>query len=173
MTSRPGLADALTKLLREDGLVLVAPDFQALAPRMRENGVQAQLASRQPGDSVLSRSLPHLSADSAADAFRRATAAVTGAAIGIAASGSVAVTERGGYTGMLSCLPPHHVAVLEETAIVDTLEDGLSAMFADFPSHNGRFVLVTGPSRTADIEMMSVLGVHGPLRLDVVVVGGE
>ena len=39
------------------------------------------------------------------------------------------------------------------------------------PAIRGEFVLVTGPSRTADIEKILILGVHGPKRLVVLVVG--
>jgi L-lactate dehydrogenase complex protein LldG len=39
------------------------------------------------------------------------------------------------------------------------------------PQRRGEFVLVTGPSRTADIEKILILGVHGPKRLIVILVG--
>ena len=39
------------------------------------------------------------------------------------------------------------------------------------PALRGEFVIVTGPSRTADIEKILILGVHGPKRLVVILVG--
>jgi len=40
------------------------------------------------------------------------------------------------------------------------------------PSLRGEFVIITGPSRTADIEKILILGVHGPKRLVVLLVDG-
>jgi L-lactate dehydrogenase complex protein LldG len=39
------------------------------------------------------------------------------------------------------------------------------------PARRGEFVIVTGPSRTADIEKILILGVHGPKRLVVMLIG--
>jgi len=39
------------------------------------------------------------------------------------------------------------------------------------PTLGGEFLIVTGPSRTADIEKILILGVHGPKRLVVMLVG--
>ena len=107
----------------------------------------------------------------AGQAFRGAGAAITGALLGIASLGTVAIAPRGGNDGLLSCLPPHHVAILRDEDIVADLAAAFLRLGAIFDETGGEFVFVTGPSRTADIEMMTVLGVHGPLRLDVVVVG--
>ena len=46
----------------------------------------------------------------------------------------------------------------------------IAAACAD-PAARGEFVIVTGPSRTADIEKILILGVHGPKRLVVLLVG--
>ena len=182
-STAPGsLADTLTALVRDDGIVLVsdrAPGARAEWPALgvasspvtfegigalRQRGVDARLGTAAAltgadGDAV-----------SAGQAFRSAGAAVTGALLGIASSGTVAIAPCGGNDGLLSCLAPHHVAVLRDQDIVADLDAAFARLGEVFAETGGEFVLVTGPSRTADIEMMTVLGVHGPLRLDVVVV---
>ncbi len=59
----------------------------------------------------------------------------------------------------LSLVPPIHVAILEPKNFVPDLVDLFQKMPAD---QNDKFVLITGPSKTADIEMNLVTGVHGP-----------
>ena len=90
--------------------------------------------------------------------------------MGIASLGTVVIAPRGGNDGLLACLPPHHVAILRDEDIVADLGAAFARLGDVFDENGGEFVFVTGPSRTADIEMMTVLGVHGPLRLDVIVV---
>lgn len=74
---------------------------------------------------------------------------------------------------LMCYLPPACVVV----ARVDQLAEHLPAAWADIakrcadPNLTGEFVLVTGPSRTADIEKILILGVHGPKRLVVLVIG--
>lgn len=74
----------------------------------------------------------------------------------------------------LACyLPPACVIV----ATADKLREHLPAAWEEMvplarqPERRGEFVIITGPSRTADIEKILILGVHGPKRLIVYVVG--
>jgi L-lactate dehydrogenase complex protein LldG len=94
---------------------------------------------------------------------------VTPALAAIASSGTVLVGASGRNGGLVAALPPHHIVLLRESDIRSSLGETLAVFSQHFSRLGGEAVLITGPSRTADIEMMTVLGVHGPLRLDIVV----
>jgi L-lactate dehydrogenase complex protein LldG len=74
---------------------------------------------------------------------------------------------------LLCYLPPVCVVV----ARLDQLAEHLPAAWATIaprtadPARRGEFLIVTGPSRTADIEKILILGVHGPKRVIVLLVG--
>jgi L-lactate utilization protein LutB len=91
-------------------------------------------------------------------------AGVTGALCGIAESGSLLLVSGTGQTLTASLLPEVHAAILKTSQLVPALADALrkpeviSAVAG---------VIVTGPSRTADIEMTLTIGVHGPGELHV------
>jgi L-lactate dehydrogenase complex protein LldG len=59
----------------------------------------------------------------------------------------------------ISLIPPIHVAILQPRDFVPDLVDLFQKLPAD---QNDKWVLITGPSKTADIEMNLVTGVHGP-----------
>jgi|GEM_PF-413052 len=165
-TTAAGVGRTLTALLAGEPLVLVAADHAYLVPELEVHGVHAVVGTREalavsPGGPSLEQ------------AFRQAGAAITGSLVAVAASGSVAVGPSGGNGGLLSALPPRHVVLVREEDIRASLAEGLAVVAERFTELGGEVVFVTGPSRTADIEMMSVLGVHGPVRLDVVVIVGE
>ena len=70
---------------------------------------------------------------------------------------------------MVSLLPPIHVAIVPKEKILT----GLDELFTILPvpsDQTSSMVLITGPSRTADIEQILVRGVHGPGEIHVVVV---
>jgi len=166
-TTTPGsLGPTLATLLADEPLVLIAADQAHLVPELEARGVRALVGTRE----ALAASAGGPSLE---QAFRQAGAAVTGSLVAVAASGSVAVGPSGGNGGLLSALPPRHVVLVREQDIRATLAEALALISARFSELGGEMVFVTGPSRTADIEMMSVLGVHGPMRLDVVVITGE
>lgn len=85
----------------------------------------------------------------------------------IAETGTLVCVSEGGRAVQAGLLPAHHVAIVRRDRIFATL-DGLLAVVAAVPPTN--VTLVTGPSRTADIELTLAIGVHGPERLDVIVV---
>ena len=69
-------------------------------------------------------------------------------------------------------LPPACVVVARTDQLVEHMPaawEDIARRTAD-PARRGEFVLVTGPSRTADIEKILILGVHGPKRLVVLLV---
>jgi L-lactate dehydrogenase complex protein LldG len=70
---------------------------------------------------------------------------------------------------LVSLLPPMHLAVVPKERILT----GLDELFTVLPKPaetSSSMVLITGPSRTADIEQILVRGVHGPGQLTVVIV---
>ncbi|MBI3680235.1 MAG: LUD domain-containing protein [Acidobacteria bacterium] len=102
------------------------------------------------------------------EACTTASFGVTSADYGLAEMGSL-VTFASSEARLISLLPPAHIAVLAKA----TLLTGLDELYERHPlpaEGSSSMVLITGPSRSADIEMILVRGVHGPGVVHVIVV---
>jgi len=128
----------LAKLLRERGIEQVAVDDIGEKYSSRFRSVRA------PDPTVL--------------------AGITGTLVGIAESGSLLMVAGEGHSLTASLLPDIHVAILRETDLVQTLDEALARPEIRAASSA---VIITGPSRTGDIEMTLSIGVHGPKELHV------
>jgi L-lactate dehydrogenase complex protein LldG len=84
----------------------------------------------------------------------------------IAETGTIVCSSEGGRAVQAGLLPAHHVAIVRRDRIFDTLDDLFAAISGAPPTN---LTLVTGPSRTADIELTLAIGVHGPEKLDIIV----
>lgn len=105
------------------------------------------------------------------EACERADLGVTGALLGVASSGSILAAAGPHSSRLASLLPSFHLVVLAS----DRLVPGFEEMFAVLPRYltdASSAVLISGPSRTADIEMVLVRGVHGPREVHVLLVEG-
>lgn len=95
---------------------------------------------------------------------------ITSADYALADTGSLVMLASPAEARLISLLPPVHVAVVPK----ERLLSGLDELFTILPrpaEQTSSMVLITGPSRTADIEQILVRGVHGPGEIHVVVVG--
>ncbi len=98
---------------------------------------------------------------------------ITGAFAGIAETGTLVLLSAPDTPASSHLLPETHVAVLRAADVVATMEDA----FARLRSERGgpaammprALNMVSGPSRTGDIEQTIVLGAHGPYRVHVVI----
>lgn len=86
----------------------------------------------------------------------------------VAQTGSVIVTSRSAGGRALSVLPPHHIVLARRDQLLRDLPEAFALLRerygADYPSFMS---VITGPSRTGDIERILVLGAHGPKKLTV------
>ncbi|NVO13025.1 MAG: lactate utilization protein [Rhodoplanes sp.] len=152
---------AVADYLRTDGLPLAA-----------RRGADARLAAlpweREPALAVT------VGASSGDDlvGLSHATAAV-------AETGTLVLLSGPDNPTTLNFLPDHHLVVVAAATVVGDLETALARLREERgaggtpPSGLPRAVhLITGPSRTADIEQTLILGAHGPRRLHVMLVGG-
>ena len=86
----------------------------------------------------------------------------------IAQTGTVVVTSRNTGGRALTCLPPHHVVIARCSQLVPDLPAAFERLQQKFGSQFPSMIsLITGPSRTGDIERILVLGAHGPKRLTI------
>jgi L-lactate dehydrogenase complex protein LldG len=96
---------------------------------------------------------------------------LTGVDAALAATGSIVVLSGHGRFRASSLLPPIHIAVLTASQIVPDLESWWAAQKAaglEQIRQHSNIVVITGPSRTADIAMQLVMGMHGPRELHLV-----
>ena len=94
---------------------------------------------------------------------------ITCAEYALADTGSLVMFSSAEEARMISLLPPAHIALLPRERILTGLDELLTvqALPAD---RSSSMVLITGPSRTADIEQILVRGVHGPGQIHVIIV---
>ncbi|HZR99661.1 MAG TPA: lactate utilization protein [Chloroflexota bacterium] len=152
------------------------PARRAGAPRLIVQLVAGERASRVALDTDTRARLPEstsalaaarravLPPDAAPSQLADADAGVSWAAFGVAETGSVALAARATSDRLVGMLPPLHVVLLAQSQIVPDL-DAAAARLRDWTAGGARqpyVSLVTGASRTSDIERVLTIGVHGP-----------
>ncbi len=144
-----GLDAALAKLLETRGTTVVAVRDAALAAR-----ASAVAAAR-------------LAPNDCADLLFDCEVGVTDVDCAIAESGSLVVSTNGRIRNAW-VTPPIHIAIVREHQILPDLVD----LFESRPDalDAASTTIITGPSKTADIEGVLVTGVHGPAAVEIVLV---
>lgn len=99
---------------------------------------------------------------------REAEVGVTDALGALADTGSLVVAGGPGRSRLAWLLPPSHLAMVSRHRIYATLADFLAAHEGD-ARVAAHMAVITGPSRTADIELTLTRGVHGPKQVHIVV----
>lgn len=101
--------------------------------------------------------------------IEKADLGVTGADFALAESGSVVLIHGPGKGRVVSLIPSIHVALVRIDDIHRTLSEWAHE-YPGLPLDTANLVVVTGPSRTGDIELELNLGVHGPRHMHVVLI---
>ncbi|OED17733.1 lactate utilization protein C, partial [Burkholderia sp. A2] len=150
-----------------------------LAARLADAGVRRLLLDPARAESAaLARALPDTVApvpfDRPIDAwktelFDTIDAGFTVARSGIAATGTLVLAPDAGTPRTVSLVPPLHIALVHASTLHADLHAAVHAerWQAGMPTN---LVLVSGPSKTSDIQQTLAYGAHGPRRLWVVIV---
>ncbi len=92
----------------------------------------------------------------------------------VAQTGSVLLTSRSAGGRALSVLPPHHVVLARAGQLLPDLPEVMAFVKKKYaPDYPSFISLITGPSRTGDIERILVLGAHGPKKLTIVLLAAS
>jgi L-lactate utilization protein LutB len=157
-------------------------DYQATVtfakPSELADAVAAALASRGSSSVVLPEAAPsdwltHFEGTTVIDDGRleldtinHVDAVVTGCTAGIAETGTVVLnSEPNQGRRIITLIPDHHVVIIREEQIVPDVPDVIAFLNPSRPQ-----TWISGPSATSDIELSRVEGVHGPRKLDVIIV---
>lgn len=95
---------------------------------------------------------------------------VTGALCAIAESGTIVFASAQGSPSPNLFLPENHIAVFDAGQVVRHLDDALAMLSPDVFEESRAIHMVTGPSKTADVEQTIQYGAHGPRRLHAIIV---
>jgi L-lactate dehydrogenase complex protein LldG len=94
---------------------------------------------------------------------------ITTAQAAIAETGTLVLVSTQERHRLVSLVPPVHIAILDASKIYETLGEALA--FIHKTEISPAVTFITGPSRTADIELTLTVGVHGPQELYVIING--
>ena len=109
------------------------------------------------------------------DSFLKADVGITGGNVLIADTGTLVLVTNEGNADLATSLPAVHIAVVGIEKIVPSLDDAVAVLKLLARSATGQKIstytqFITGPSRTADIELKTQIGVHGPKELHFVLI---
>ncbi len=138
------------------------------APGARAVWCEGQILRLSLDPGALARRVPGLSFDVTKDRAADSRVGVTEFDWALAATGTVAQDATDPRLRVASMLTETHVAVVRTSSLIPDMECLLSRVD---PRRARYLACVTGPSRTADIERVLTIGVHGPKKLVIVMVG--
>jgi L-lactate dehydrogenase complex protein LldG len=159
------LADRVGTIVRERGVRSIAVgegvlvDLSQVGKTLNELGIEVIRTGR-----VDAHTRPQLRTQLA-----QADAGLAEADYAIASTGTLAVLSEESRPSALTLLPPASLVVVRIDRMKPDLASALTTL-GGAVLESQRLTLITGPSRTADIEKRIVMGVHGPKSLDVIVV---
>ena len=106
------------------------------------------------------------------EAFRT-NVGITGGDYVIAETGTLVIHPKKGISRLTSLAPPVHIAVIKRGQVLPSLDELFLLEHVDLNSgdRHAAMNLISGPSRTGDIEATIVHGIHGPMETHVVLVG--
>jgi L-lactate dehydrogenase complex protein LldG len=96
----------------------------------------------------------------------------TPASWGVAETGTVVIDSADINVRLASMLPELHAVLLPESRVVARMTDLCRALGAALSDAPGYLAMITGPSRTADVERVLTIGVHGPRELHILLQSG-
>ena len=102
------------------------------------------------------------------DDMAKADIGITEVDYAIAETGTIVLIANERQPRLVSLLPPIHVAIMKSNIIVENLDE-LFFLVKNSSQPTSCMTFITGPSRTADIELNLTLGVHGPKELFVLI----
>jgi L-lactate dehydrogenase complex protein LldG len=155
-TKREAL-DFLLPFLEREGVADAAGSYALWADCPFLDGVERQELQKLPG----------LSFEVTRARASQALVGISQAQWAVADTGSLVLDQAAVEQRLVSSLPWIHVALIASDRIVA----GKAPLFARISPKDSRYIaFITGPSRTADIERVLTIGVHGPERLVIVFV---
>ena len=181
----PSVAEAtryITELAQEKEATLAVRwqsdvlDALEIDAAMRQQGVEVQTAAPTEGwdTSHDSGAVMETRRQELRDMLTRADMGLSGVDCALAETGTLALAAKPGQMRGVSLLPPVHVAVMRSTQLVERMEDYLAILQADDEDVQRTLTscisFITGPSRTADIELSLTIGVHGPVELHLIII---
>jgi L-lactate utilization protein LutC len=101
--------------------------------------------------------------------YAAADAGITGVDAALAETGTIVVSSGPGKSRLVPLLPPVHIALAPTSKLTTDLFTWTAGRSGAMPS---ALTLISGPSKTADIEQTMAIGVHGPKRLIVILYDG-
>lgn len=142
--------------------------YQQLAALVQKKGLPF-IYSRDAGISEKLRSAG-IPVEEREEEFIMQSAGITPCELLVARTGSVIVNTAGDSGRQMHVFPPIHIVLAKASQIVAYTGDALDAMQLKYKKHlPSAMTIITGPSRTADIEKTLVLGAHGPKELIIFV----
>jgi L-lactate dehydrogenase complex protein LldG len=153
-------AQKIALLARESGFVRCGRQRTALLDRLFKGSLDLESLEQQM-TVVDEETLAHSAVEGMQCAFTQADALIS-------RTGSIVLRATTAGGRRLSVLPPVHCVVATSAQLIACLSSWLTAVHDDRSWSYG--TIITGPSRTADIERILVLGAHGPKRLIVLVI---
>ena len=138
-----------------------------LVPKQHEIGQTLRAADRDDLPELLIYDEPIESWQ--AHLFNEVDASITSTRGGIAETGSLILWPNDDEPRLMSLVPPVHIAVLKASELYTTFHEAMQAQnwAAGMPTNA---LLISGPSKTADIEQTLAYGVHGPKELIVLII---
>lgn len=116
--------------------------------------------------------VPYTNPEELRNACATSAVGITGAYCLLADTGTIVLRATPEEPRLISLLPPVHIAVASQERLLTNLDEMLS-MIPRPIDDSSAMVLITGPSRTGDIEQFLVRGVHGPGDIHVILVRGK